>query len=296
MIDMPTYENMMLPILTLVADENEHHIKDVKLALADRLNLTQEQREMTFSEKKKSVLSNRVSWAKTYLFKAGLIENTGWGRFKISPLGLELLRDKPQELTSSCLERFEGFKEFKYGTDDNPKTSMTPDEALDFGYESYNSKVTNELIDRLKKVSPARFEEIVVELLLKMGYGGSDPNAGLVVGGRGDGGIDGIIKEDILGLDLIYIQAKKWTKNKVGPSSIRDFSGALNKNSANKGVFLTTSTFTEAAKEEAEDSNKKVILIDGQELVELMLKYNLGIFTKRVIEIKKIDSDYFDEM
>lgn len=249
------------------------------------------------------MFDNRVGWAKSYLKQAGLLEIVGRGYFKITRRGLEVLKERPQQLNTKYLMRFPEFAEFhvykkkSVDVDDNLEqqtNEATPDELLSAGYKQLRETLAAELIEKIKQISPSRFEHLVLDLLLKMGYGGTQEDAGQVVGKSGDGGIDGIINEDRLGLDVIYVQAKRWEAD-VGRPEIQKFVGALAGNKANKGVFITSSGFTKEARNYANQVNQKVVLIDGVMLAELMMDYDLGVSTKDVFTVKRLDSDYFEE-
>ena len=236
--------------------------------------------------------------------KAGLVESTKRSYFKITELGLEILKKNPTEINIKFLEQFPQFIEFRKKRDDVDEveehselkndTSKTPQEMLEYGYQKIKKDLAQEVVDIVKSCSPHFFEKLVIELLLKMGYGGSLKDAGKAIGQSGDGGIDGIIKEDKLGLDVIYIQAKRW-EAVVGRPEIHKFVGALVGQRAKKGVFITTSGFTREAQEYAETIEQKVILIDGDNLAQLMIENNIGVSSVNSYEIKKIDSDYFVE-
>jgi len=242
----PNYQTIMLPLLKLVADEKEHFIHDAIDDLAKYFNLTDQGRKELLPSGKQMVFDNRVGWARTYLKKAGLVETTRRGFFKITVRGLEALKQKPDEVNNDFLERYPEFIEFKE-THKKEKEEMldntyTPEESLEYAYQGIKQNLAQELLGKVKNCSPEFFEKLVVELLLKMGYGGTIKDAGKAIGNSGDGGIDGIIKEDRLGLDIIYIQAKRW-EGSVGRPEIQKFAGALQGQRAKKGVFITTSFF-----------------------------------------------------
>lgn len=233
--------------------------------------------------------------------KAGVLETPKRGYFKITQRGIDLLKTNPKEVNVKLLTQYEEFREFRARRkekDDEEQMQLdnipysTPEEALEYGFQKINETLADDLIEQVKKCSPAFFEKMVVELLVKIGYGGTLKEAGKIVGKSGDGGIDGIIKEDKLGLDVIYIQAKRWD-SVIGRPEIQKFAGALLGQKARKGIFITTSYFTQDAIDYIKNIDSKIVLIDGQRLTELMIEYNLGVNTQRAIEIKKIDSDYF---
>ncbi|MDQ3584960.1 MAG: restriction endonuclease, partial [Acidobacteriota bacterium] len=243
-------------------------------------------------------------WAATYLRKAGLLEATRRGYFKISKRGLDVLAQNPPAINVRFLRQFPEFVEFQSTRSDTNNNireeeeileSRTPEESLEIEYQKIRDNLASQLLERIKQSSPAFFEKLVVELLVKMGYGGSRSDAGKAVGRSGDGGIDGIIKEDRLGLDVIYIQAKRWDGNPVGRRDVQQFAGALQGQRANKGVFITTSRFTDEAHGYVSTIGSKIVLIDGEQLAQLMIDHNVGVSLSTTYEIKRIDSDYFSE-
>ncbi len=258
-----------------------------------------------FQVKLKKIFYNRVYWAKAYLKMSGLVENVRRSYFKITRRGIEVLDEKPETINIKHLRKFpefissiesgrkNGSKEDEVETHTNI-SSETPQEILEKAYQKINESLSNEVLSRIKKVHPADFEKLVVELLVEMGYGGSVDEAGKTTRYRGDEGIDGIIKEDKLGLDVIYIQAKRW-ENVIGRPEVQKFVGALAGQRAKKGVFITTSHFTKEAIDYAAQMDTKIVLIDGEKLSQLMIDHNLGVSVQNTYEIKKIDSDYFEE-
>ena len=298
----PDFQSIFLPLLKVCADGKEHTKQELMPLLAMQFGLTDSELEIKLASGKQGMFDNRVGWAKSYLKQAGLLENPKRGVFKITARGMQVLSENPQPLNVKYLKRFPEFVVFNTGkpkdesklVESASANSETPDELIAGGYKQLREALAVELLDRIKTVSPSRFEELVVELLLKMGYGGTQEDAGQVVGKSGDGGIDGIINEDRLGLDVIYIQAKRWEAD-VGRPEIQKFVGALAGNKANKGVFITSSGFTKEAKGYASQVNHRVILIDGPMLAELMMDYDLGVSTKDVYTVKRLDSDYFEE-
>ena len=299
----PDYQSMMLPLLTLLKDKKEHSLREVIDALADKFKLTSEERRQLLPSGYQDTLSNRVGWARTYMKKAGLIESTRRGFFQISDRGLELLRQNPPRIDVKLLEQFDEFKQFR--TVKHVKAAkrvkgkltpeeLTPREALDNAYQSIRNELASDLVQQLETVSPSMFENIVVDLVTKMGYGGNRKDAVAAIGGTGDEGVDGVIKEDRLGLDVVYIQAKRW-KNIVGRPEIQKFAGALQGKRARKGIFITTSKYTNEAQEYASSIDSKIILIDGVSLVQYMIDHNIGVNTYDTYDIKKMDIDYFTE-
>jgi restriction system protein len=295
----PDYQSIMLPLLQLAGDQQEHKMKEATDTLADQFNLTEEERKTQIPSGTQSLFYNRVGWARTYLVKAGLLDTPSRGYIKITVSGLKLLAEKPIEINNKTLKKYPGFQQFiKTDPGETPTTEpkvQTPEELIEEGYQTIRDSLAAELLAEVKAASPQFFERLVVELLVKMGYGGSRKDAGEAIGKSGDEGIDGIIKEDRLGLDVIYIQAKRWEKNTVTPAEIQQFVGALHGKNANKGVFITTSTFSKKAWEYAEKVGTKIILIDGHQLAQLMIDFNVGVSNVSCYEIKKIDSDYFSE-
>lgn len=296
----------MLPLLQELADGKEHTSTDLYKVLADRFGLTEEERTQLMSTGRQPLFHNRVGWAQTYLKKAGLLEAPKRGSYRITNRGLEVLSQKPASITADYLMRFPEFAEFRTGSSDSDtrgsgipdetpsevKDESTPEELLELGYRRMRQSLADELLRRIKSCSPEFFERLVVDLLVRMGYGGSQSDAGKAIGKSGDGGIDGIIKEDRLGLDVIYIQAKRWDGS-VGRPEIQKFVGALQGHRAKKGVFLTTSTFTKEALEYVRMVDARIVLVSGKELAELMIDHGVGVTSYVTYEIKKLDQDYF---
>jgi len=301
----PDYETVMLPIMKVLLDKTEWHIRDVMDQLAQKLGLSDEEKTRMLPSGNDVIFDNRVRWARLYLLKAGLIESPKRGFIKISNRGLTVLAKNPNKIDLKLLQQYSEFRKWKERppTDktevpiDTTKTigEQTPEEALEYGYQQIRQNLVQQLLELVKDASPKFFEKLVVELLVKMGYGGSIKDAGAVVGGSGDEGIDGVIKEDRLGLDTIYIQAKRWENATVSGSELQKFVGALEVKRANKGVFITTSNFAKSAMEYVERIGKQVVLIDGEELAELMIDYDIGVSRTATYEIKRLDSDYFTE-
>jgi len=298
----------MLPVLKLAADGKEHKFSHAVEALADQFALSQEERNELLPSGSQAVFNNRVGWARSYLKQAGLLGAPRRGFFVITTKGQQLLAQNPSEINVAVLEQYPEFVEFKnrrkektesnYETSDTEaseqSTKETPEDALASAYKKLRVALEAEIISAVKESSPSFFERVVVDLLVKMGYGGNRQDAGRALGKSGDGGIDGIINEDRLGLDVIYIQAKRW-EGTVGRPEIQKFAGALQGQRARKGVFITTSFFTKEAKEYASMIESKIILIDGEHLAKLMAEHNVGVSTVGMYEVKKLDSDYFDE-
>lgn len=297
----PDYQTCMLPLLKYAADNKEHKLADAVEDLSDLFGLTADERKELLPSKTQEVIFNRIGWARTYMKKAGLLEDTRRGVFKITERGQAVLGENLERLSTKYLRKFDEFNEFqkKHNEKDSKSendviSEATPEEMLEAGYTKLSENLADDILVNIAKCSPSFFEHLVVDLLVHMGYGGSFSEAAQVVGKSGDEGIDGIIKEDKLGLDTIYIQAKRW-KGVVGRPEIQKFAGALLGQKASKGVFITTSSFTKEAEEYAASVDRKVVLIDGQKLASLMIEHNVGISTVRTFEIKRIDSDYFEE-
>lgn len=299
----PDYQTVMLPLLRFLGDEKEHSIGEVVDSLAETFNLSAEERQQLLGSGQQTVIRNRAGWARTYLKKAGLIASTRRGFFRITERGQKVLASRPERIDVKYLEKFPefvAFRELRHERADDPAVTVnsssdaTPEEALDSAYQRLRLDLEAELLEQVKAASPSFFERLVVELLVRMGYGGTLRDAGQAVGKSGDGGIDGIIKEDRLGLDLIYIQAKRWDGT-VGRPEIQKFAGALQGHRARKGVFITTSSFSADALEFTSRIESKIVLIDGAALAKYMIDHNVGVSISRSYEVKKIDSDYFSE-
>lgn len=292
----------MLPILNLAADEREHSLQEATKILAGEFNLTETELAELLPSGRKTRFYDRVGWAVTYLRKAGLLTASGRGRFQISQRGLDVLKQPPKQINVEFLNQFDEFVEFRERRDKGDEKEIaagetdvqTPEEAIEAAYQSLRQTLAEDVLQTVKSCSPSFFERLVIDVLVKMGYGGTRKEAGKAVGRSGDGGIDGIINEDRLGLDVIYIQAKKW-ENPVGRPEIQKFAGALQGQRAKKGIFITTSTFTNEAKEFAARIDSKITLIDGETLSQLMIDYNVGVNSIVTYELKRIDSDYFNE-
>lgn len=295
----------MLPLLRYAADGADHQLKDAVAALAKEFQLTDEETNEYLPSGQQTVFQNRVGWARTYMKKAGLLASPRRGYLAITERGRSVLGENPAAIDVSFLERFPEFIEFKAlrhekeeespaaGTAPAPDIGKTPHEALEAAYDRLRSELAAEILSTIKISEPAVFEEIVVDLLVKMGYGGSRKDAGQAIGRRGDEGIDGIIKEDRLGLDIIYIQAKRWDAT-VGRPEIQKFAGALDGQRARKGIFITTSDFSRDAEDYVSRIDKKIILIDGKTMARLMIDFGVGVTSVSSYEVKKLDSDYFE--
>ncbi len=301
----PDYQSIMLPLLEFISDSKEHKMRNVTDELALKLGVTEEEQKELLPSGVAPVFYNRTAWAKTYLKKAGLIDSPKQGIVIISKRGLEVLKKKPNSINVKFLKQFSEFIEFQTSKREEGDVEIdsiedqsieTPEELLETAYQKIRKSLASELINKVVELSPAFFEKLVVELLVKMGYGGSIKDAGKAMGKSGDEGIDGTIKEDKLGLDIIYIQAKRWRPgNVVGRPELQKFVGALAGQGAKKGIFITTSNFTKEAIEYTPRNETKIVLINGSQLAQLMIDYNLGCTTQQTYEVKKIDNDYFGE-
>ena len=299
----PNYQTIMLPLLNLAGDKKEHSMREAVEHISQLFSLSDAEKEELLPSGQQNIIDNRVGWARTYLKKSGLIKATRRSYFEITKLGLKVLKESPSEINVKFLEQFDQFVEFRSfrrenGTNEFSEVELdstqTPQEQLEYSYQKIKTDLSQELISIVKQCSPQFLEKLVVELLISMGYGGSRKDAGQAIGQSGDGGIDGIIKEDKLGLDVIYIQAKRW-ESVVGSKEIRNFVGSLVGQKANKGVFITTSRFTKDSLEYVKTITHKVILIDGEMLAQLMIENNIGVSKVISYDVKKIDSDYFVE-
>ncbi|MEQ1587392.1 MAG: restriction endonuclease [Cyclobacteriaceae bacterium] len=300
----PDYQSIMLPLLEFISDGKEYKMRNVTDELAIRFGITEEEQKELLPSGVAPVFYNRTAWAKTYLKKAGLIDSPKQGIVIISKRGLDVLKKKPSSINVKFLKQFTEFVEFQTPKREGEieietseeQSTQTPEELLEAAYQKIRKSLASELINKVVELSPAFFEKLVVELLVKMGYGGSIKDAGKAMGKSGDEGIDGTIKEDKLGLDIIYIQAKRWKPgNVVGRPELQKFVGALAGQGAKKGIFITTSNFTREALDYTPRNETKIVLIDGHQLAQLMIDYNLGCTPQQTYEVKKIDSDYFGE-
>jgi len=293
-----------MPLLRTAADEREHSLAEARDVLADEFKLSDADREEPLPSGRQSKFSNRVAWAKSYLQQAGLLLSPRRGHFQLSDRGRDVLKAPPTRIDIKFLEQYPEFVEFR-----TPKSALvdvpsevpagqaepeTPEEALEAAHLKMRVRLGSEILTRVKAASPQFFERLVVELLLKMGYGGSRRDAGQAIGRSGDEGIDGVISEDRLGLEVVYLQAKKWDGT-VGRPEIQRFVGALHGKRAKKGVFITTGAFSAEATAYVEHIDPKVVLIDGRRLAELMIDFDVGVNTWATYNVKRVDSDYFDE-
>jgi restriction system protein len=313
-VAIPDYETLMLPVLKMAA-RGEVAIRDCISRIADEIGLSEAEWNELLPSGKQTTFANRVHWARTYLAQAGLLEATRRGHVTITDRGRDILAQNPERVDNQLLLAFPEFQEFKRrrkpdgseGPQDEAKPSLestsapvisraTPEELIDSAYQEITGELRSTLLNRITAASPAFFEKLVLDLLIAMGYGGSKADAGQRVGRTGDGGIDGIINEDPLGLDIVYLQAKRYAPgNTIGVGQVREFAGSLVERGATKGVFVTTSSFASAAKAYVERIPQRLILIDGAELTKLMVRFGVGVRVERTIEFKRVDLGYFDE-
>ncbi|WP_223543308.1 restriction endonuclease [Pseudomonas sp. GL-B-12] len=298
----PDFQSVMRPVLAVVADGLPISLKALREQVIEQFQLSEVERHEMLPSGRQTVINNRIGWARTYLNKAGLLSIPSKGLVQITERGREALQSGPQRITVGWLKRYPEFSAFHGARPDNdapsvlaePVDDITPDEQLAQAHQALLQSLADELLAQVRGASPTFFEQLVVDLMIAMGYGGSRKEAGRATQQTNDDGIDGIIKEDKLGLDVIYLQAKRWS-NTVHRPEIDKFIGALTRQRARKGVFITTSEFSAGAREAALGLDIKVVLIDGVELARLMVENNLGCSVKQVYEIKHIDSDYFTE-
>lgn len=303
-MNIPNFQSIMLPLMKLSADKNIHMFRDVINELSEHFKLTEEEKKELLPSGKQPIFENRSGWAKTHLKKAGLLSYPRRGCIQITDRGLSVLEKNIDRIDMKFLKQFDEYNEFINITnqnkpDDESTNEMethTPEELMETAFQNIKRTLADEIFDKIRDVSPSFFEKLVVDLLVKMGYGGSIKDAGKAIGKTGDEGIDGTIKEDKLGLDVIYIQAKRWKEgNIVGRPELHKFVGALAGQGAKKGIFITASTFSKDAIEYTPKNETKIILIDGIQLAELMIEYNVGVSHQQIYEIKRIDNDYFEE-
>ncbi|MCW9023090.1 MAG: restriction endonuclease [Gammaproteobacteria bacterium] len=298
----PDYQSIMLPLLKFANDGKEHSNREAISLLAKQFQLTDEERKELLPSGKQATFDNRMGWAKTYMEKAGLLEKPRRAYFKITQRGQDLLATKLEVINIALLEQFDEFVEFRSTkhNKNNQKiptrsdSTETPEESLETAYQSLRDELSDDILKAIHQCAPDFFEKLVVDLLISMGYGGSRKEAGQATQSTNDDGIDGIIKEDRLGLDTIYLQAKRW-KNTVHRPEIDKFIGSLTRHRARKGVFITTSYFSDGAYEAVRNLDMKVVLIDGAGLSELMIEHNVGVTPVNKYEIKRMDTDYFIE-
>lgn len=300
----PDFQSLMLPLLQFLGDGQEHRAADAIEALAKKFQLTAAEREEQLPSGRAPRFANRVHWARMFLKAAGLIENPRRGIFRITERGRAELANPPPRIDIAYLRKYPEFREWRARSgagassdngEENAADLTTPQEQMEAAAAQLRASLVAELLERLRACEPGFFERLVVQLLLRMGYGGPQADAGQVVGRAGDGGIDGVIAEDRLGLDSIYVQAKRWDAP-VGAGQVRDFLGAMVSVCANKGVFITTSKFAEPARRAATASPQhRIVLIDGERLAQLMIDHDLGVTSVATFVVKRVDSDFFAE-
>lgn len=297
----PDYQTLMKPVLRSSA-KGERHVSDVVAELDQEFGLSAEERAELLPSGKQTTFANRVHWAKSYLKQAGLVKATRRGYFEITDMGRAVLSEDPDPLNAAYLKRFESFQEFQArgavsqsdATDSAAHDGRTPDETLNAAYEEINAALADDLLARLRESDPAFFEDIIVRLLLKMGYG-YDAGAGRVIGQAGDDGVDGVINLDQLGVDQVYMQAKRYAaQNTIGSGAMRDFYGALGMKDVTKGIFVTTSGFSEGARRTAEKLGARIVLVDGLQLSKLMIAHEVGCRVKRSYQIAELDESFFE--
>lgn len=294
----PSYEDFMYPLLKIFKDNKSHKTSEFHEQLADYFELSDEDKNEYLPSGKQLVYKNRIGWARTYLYKAGLIDQIKRGLYKITERGRSVLNDpKVEGIDKEFLMQYESFREFLKPSQKpakNEKAELDPEEQLNKNYNQIKESTKKDLLKLIMQSSTQFFEELVVELLVSMGYGGSIADAGQAIGSSGDEGIDGVIKEDVLGLDMIYIQAKRW-EGVVGRPEIQKFAGSLAGKQANKGVFITTSSYSKEALDYVDKIAMNIILINGDELTEFMYNYNIGVIESDVYVIKKVNEPFFEE-
>jgi len=299
----PDFQACMLPIMQALSDGSEKHVQKIREHVAQLFNTTVDEQEILIPSGGAKLFSNRVAWGIAYLKMAELVESKKRSHYSLTPAGLSTMKSPPQFINIRWLHDNTNFKDKKaswpsaQGTDESPSDrtpSQTPDEMIEYGFAQINQQLKRQLLEMIKAGSPAFFEKLVLDLLLAMGYGTEDEDSGIVTGKTGDEGIDGLIKEDKLGLERIYVQAKKW-EGSVGSQELQKFAGALQGRRARKGVFITTSSFSQPAQDFVNKIDTRIVLIDGEMLTELMIANDVGVSLKKAYEIKKLDSDYFIE-
>lgn len=307
MVAIPDFQTLMRPILEHHEDGADHERAPLRNALADRFNLTGQERAELLPSGRQRRFDNRLAWALTYLVHAGLLERPKRGVTRLTGRGPQVLAAYPDRVDMTVLEQFEDYRQFRggtYETEEEPTPTIeatdtgggTPEETLEASFAVLNDALAKELQDKLTQSSPQFFEQVVVDVLVAMGYGGTRREAGERLGQSGDAGIDGVIREDTLGLDAIYLQAKRWDPSRpVGRPDVQGFVGALHGVRASKGVFITTSRFTVDAHDYAESVTPRVVLVDGRQLAHLMIQHGVGVTTRQQYELKRVDEDYFLE-
>lgn len=305
-MSIPDYQTLMLPVLKFASSGQEVSVRDATEALSREFGLTPEERRSLLPSGKTTTIYSRTQWAKAYLKQAGLVENSRRGHFAITQEGKKVLASNPSHIDVKFLRSFPSFPEFEKragasASDDRTHENIssrqveTPEELIQSAHEQLETTLAHELLDRIRQAPPEFFESLIVSLLLAMGYGGSLDNAGRALGRSGDGGVDGVIDQDARGLDRVFIQAKRYMDgNNIGSGAIRDFFGSLNLNKATKGLFVTTSTFSPSAVKTAEQLSHRIVLVDGEHLAKLMVRYNIGCRIEETLYIRRLDEDFFD--
>ena len=297
----PTFQEVMLPFMQLTSDGAEHALQQTITTLAGKFGLSDQERAELLPSGFQATFTNRVAWAATHLHKAGLLDRTGRGRYRITDRGRAVLGRNLPAITMATLNEFPEYQAFKTRSGksrapaptESATDASTPEEAIESLANSLRDSLAQDLLARVKAAPSDFFERLVVDLLVAMGYGGSRVDAGQAVGRSGDGGVDGIIKEDRLGLDVVYIQAKRWEKNVGGPE-VREFAGSLDGHRATKGVVITTAGFTSDATSFVKGIGKRIVLIDGPTLAGLMIDYGIGVSTVATYTLRRVDSDFFE--
>jgi restriction system protein len=301
-VTVPGFQDITLPLLKLLSDGKERRLADCIQQLADHFALSKEDRDELLPSGRQTRFANRVGWAKTYLSKALLVQSTGRATFSITDRGLGVLAQPPRRIDLPFLTQYSEIKEFRARTNHADlgaslvaeASDASPEELIDVNFTQHRAQLTEELLDRVRQLTPVRFERLVLDVLLAMGYGGSRPDAGEHLGASGDGGVDGVINEDVLGLDVVYVQAKRWEAN-VGRPEVQSFAGSLDGVRAKKGVFITTSGFSREALDYVKIIEKRIVLVDGRRLCDLMATHGVGVSTSATYEIKRVATEYFED-
>ncbi|MDE0077137.1 MAG: restriction endonuclease [Chloroflexota bacterium] len=302
----PGFQLLMLPALTALSDGQETPVSKVRARVAQSEGLSQSDLAEMLPSGRQTVFANRVSWAVIFMERAGLLERSNRGIYKLADEGRKLLKRGPKVINNRLLRDYPSFVEWRKRANESSRTSKdetdtdhqitdTPEELMDHAHRQLRGDLQTDVLERIRQAPPEFLERVVLDLLRSMGYGGGDPSMGRVTGGPGDGGIDAAIREDALGLDEVYVQAKKFEKNTVGEGDLRNFAGAIDAAGTSKGVFVTTSVFTKAARKYVQKSPKRIVLIDGEELARLMVENNVGVRIQYQYKINRIDEDYFTQ-
>jgi restriction system protein len=299
----PGFQDMMLPMLKIMSDGYEYETSQLNKNLAQHFALTEDERHQLLPSGRQATFTNRVSWSVIYLYKTGLLEKVRRATYRITERGHSVLQENPRRIDLKFLSQFPELEAFRRSSSQENEVTIqteirpnvqTPDEIFESAYQELHEKLAEDLLDRIKTNTPQFFETLVIDLLIAMGYGGSRADAGEAIGRSGDEGIDGIIKEDRLGLDAIYVQAKRW-EGTIGRPLIQAFAGSLEGQRAKKGIFITTSQFSKDARDYVSRIEKRIVLIDGEQLAQLMIEFGVGTSPKATYVLKKLDEDYFSE-